>query len=131
MQKCLVLKEWYIYNVLLKSDIKKFAFFLAHDTRKHLIFFTIIELHNWIKIISSRHLLFLYNYRTRFTVWNLSSTHTNKSRLVDSSVPTKVKVTFWALSCFRALIDHIKQRTQVNSNNKNQSFIFIKLKLVL
>ena len=39
-----------------------------------LIFPAIFELHDGIKIISSRLPLILSSYRTRFTVWNLSST---------------------------------------------------------
>ena len=40
-------------------------------------FFSLFELRNGIEIISSKLYLFLQNYHTRFTVWNLSSTWSN------------------------------------------------------
>ena len=59
------------FNYFLSSLICLYSFTISVNT---CIFPAIFQLRNRIKMISSRLPLFLENYRTRFTVWNLSST---------------------------------------------------------
>ena len=60
--------------------------------------------------------------RLEIQEWNVEKKTEKQYRIFEPFLPiVRVKLNFWALSCFGDLKDDINQTTQVNNNGNNNS----------